>query len=352
VNLAAWANDPTKANNLAFGNLGIVNGDVAVQGWLYDVSNAENPQILGKQYREKATADNARDIAHQFANDIVNRLSPGVASIFQTKIYFVHAAGKGGNKEIWVMDYDGNNAHPLTHLGTIALSPRPSPDNTRVAFSSMTSSGWQIRMYSLELGRLVSFPSSGGTNISPAWSTDGHLAFSSSRNGDPEIYVCNQDGGDMRRVTAFHGPDVSPTWNPKTNTQIAWVTGRNRLPQIFEMESDGTNPQQLTDEGYAVSPSWSPNGMFLTFSWNRKYGPGAPGGQDIYVFDISSKKYIQLTHGEGSNDFPSWAPDGRHIVFQSNRGGSDQIWSMLADGSNPVQLTHGGLNTQPAWSWK
>ena len=352
VNLSAWANDPTKANNLAFGNLGVTNGDLAVQGWLYDVSNPQNPQILGKQYREKATPDNARDIAHQFANDIVNRLSPGVASIFQTKIYYVHAAGKTGNKEIWVMDYDGNNAHPLTHLETIALSPRPSPDNTRLAFSSMTASGWQIRMYSLELGRMVTFPGFGGTNISPAWSPDGHLAFSSSRNGDPEIYVCNQDGGEMRRVTAFHGPDVSPTWNPKTGTQIAWVTGRNHLPQIFEMDSDGTNPQQLTDEGYAVSPSWSPNGMFLTFSWNRKYGPGAPGGQDIYVFDVASKKFIQLTHSEGSNDFPSWSPDGRHIVFQSNRSGSDQIWSMLADGSNPVQLTRGGVNTQPSWSWK
>lgn len=352
VNPSAWANDPTKAVNLAFGNVGVTNGDVAVQGWLYDVTNTQAPQILGKQYRETATPENARDIAHQFANEIVYRLGGGVQGIFETKIYFVHAAGKTGNKEIWVMDYDGNNAHPLTHLGTIAISPRPSPDNTRVAFSSMTGSGWQIRMYSLELGRMVSFPSFGGTNISPAWSPDGHLAFSSSRTGDPEIYVCNQDGGDMRRVTAYHGPDVSPTWNPKTGAQIAWVTGRSGLPQIYEMGSDGTNPQQLTDEGYAVSPSWSPNGMFLTFAWTRHYGPGAPGGDDIYVFDIASKRFIQLTHEQGRNDFPSWSPDGRHIVFQSNRSGSDQIWSMLADGSDPVQLTHGGQNTQPAWSWK
>ena len=54
----------------------------------------------------------------------------------------------------------------------------------------------------------------------------------------------------------------------------------------------------------------------LAFSWNRKYGPGDPGGQDIYVMDIASKRWLQATHEAGNNDFPSWSPDGRHIVFQ------------------------------------
>jgi TolB protein len=118
------------------------------------------------------------------------------------------------------------------------------------------------------------------------------------------------------------------------------------------MESDGTNPQELTEEGYAVSPSWAPNGQFLTFSWIRHYGPGAPGAQDIYVFDIATKRFLQLTHDAGRNDFPSWSPDGRHIVFQSSRNGSDQIWTMLADGSEQRQITRAGINTQPSWSWK
>jgi TolB protein len=352
VNLSAWANDPAKASMLAFGNAAVSGDDLAVQGWLYDVNNTQAPQVLGKQYREKATEDNARIIAHRFANEIIFRLGGGVQGIFETKIYYVHAAGKTGNKEIWVMDYDGNGAHPLVQVGSISLSPRPSPDNSRVAFSSMTSSGWQIRMYSLELGRLVTFATFGGTNMSPAWSADGKLALSSSRTGDPEIYVTDAQGSSPKRITAYHGPDVAPTWNPKTGAQIAWVSGRSGLPHIYMMESDGTNPQELTQEGYAVSPSWSPNGQFLTFSWIRHYGPGAPGAQDIYVFDIASKRFVQLTHDAGRNDFPSWSPDGRHIVFQSNRSGGDQIWTMLADGTGQRQLTRGGSNTQPSWSWK
>ena len=91
--------------------------------------------------------------------------------------------------------------------------------------------------------------------------------------------------------------------------------------------------QRMTDSGYAISPSWAPNGGLLAFSWNRKYGPGDPGGQDIYVMDIASKRWLQATHEAGSNDFPSWSPDGRHIVFQRQIGHRTQIWSMLADGT-------------------
>ena len=78
----------------------------------------------------------------------------------------------------------------------------------------------------------------------------------------------------------------------------------------------------------------------LTFSWNRKYGPGAPGGQDIYVMEIASQplRWLQLTHEAGSNDFPSWAPDNRHIVFERSIGGHTEIWSMLADGTQQHQL--------------
>jgi TolB protein len=130
------------------------------------------------------------------------------------------------------------------------------------------------------------------------------------------------------------------------------VSGRTGLPQIYTMGVDGTNVQQMTDQGYAVSPAWSPNGQFLVFSWMRHYGPGAPGAQDIYIMDVASKQWVQLTHDGGRNDFPSWAPDGRHIVFQSNRSGSLQIWTMLADGTNQKQVTTSGANSEPDWSWK
>ena len=353
MKLDAWSNPPPSAGMVAFGSFNAAAKDLVMQGWLYDVKNTTAPQVLGKQYREDAAEDKARLVAHRFADEIIFRLGGGLPGIAESKLFFV--SNRSGHKEIWEMDYDGAGQHQLTHLNSIALSPRVSPDGTRVAFSGFSKIGPELMMYSLDLGRLLYFPTFGGTNISPAWAPDGSkIAFSSSRTGDPEIFVVDNDGNpkSLRRVTAYQGPDVSPVWNPKTGSQIAWVSGRSGLPQIYTMEADGTNPQRLTDQGYAVSPSWSPNGQYLLFAWIRHYGPGAPGAQDIYIMDIASRQIVQLTHDGGRNDFPSWSPDGRHIVFQSNRNGSDQIWTMLADGTQQKQLTFAGQNTQPNWSFK
>jgi TolB protein len=353
IDLAQWSAAPANAAMVAFGALSATNGRLAVYGWLDDARNTANPQVLGKQYNEAASPDMARTIAHRFADEIILRLGGGINGIAETKIFFV--SSRSGSKEIWEMDYDGQNQHQVTHLGTISLSPRISPDNTRIAFASLGHEGWAIRMYSLELNRMVNFPAgtAKGLNQSPAWSGDGtKIAFSSSRTGDSEIWVADASGANLRRLTNFVGPDSSPTWNPRTNAQLAWVSGRTGLPQIYTMDQDGANVQRLTDGGYAISPSWSPNGQFLTFSWNRKYGPGAPGGQDIYVIDIASKRWLQLTHEAGSNDFPSWAPDNRHIVFERAINGHSQIWTMLSDGTEQRQITQAGNNFMPNWSWK
>jgi TolB protein len=351
VNFGAWNAPPPDAAMMAFGNLGAAAGKLTVSGWLYDVKNTASPQVLGKQYPDNATDDAARLIAHKFADEIIFRLGGGINGIAESKIYFV--SDRSGHKEIWMMDYDGSNQRQITHLGSTSLSPRISPDGSRLAFSSLTKSGWEIMMYSFDLNRTVSFPRFGGTNLSPAWSPDElKLAFSSSRAGDPEIYVSDASGGNSHRVTTNKGPDVSPVWNRKTGAQIAYVSGQTGLPQVYTMEADGTNQQRMTDQGYAVSPAWAPNGQFLSFAWIRKYGPGEPGSSDIYLMDIASKQWVQLTHDGGRNDFPSWSPDGRHIVFQSSRSGKEEIWMMLADGTKTRQLTFTGRNSQPNWSWK
>ncbi len=350
INLSQWSSAPANAAMVAFGAINVESNHVIVDGWLFDAKNTQSPQVLGLQYNEELTPDTARHIAHEFADAIIARLG-GIAGIAESKIYYI--SDRSGNKEVWGMDYDGANQHQITHISSICLSPRISPDGSRLAFDELNSHGSNIRIYSMSLHRMVSFPVHDGTDFSPAWAPDGNnLAFSSSRSGDPEIWISSASGFGLRRVTAYRGPDVSPVFNPKTGTQIAWISGRTGLPQVYIMESDGTNVQRMTDGGYATSPAWSPNGQFLAFAWARNYGPGAPGGQDIYVMDIASHRWIQLTHDIGRTDFPSWSPDGRHIIFQRTVGGHSEIWTMLADGTGQQALTKVGNSRMPNWSWK
>jgi TolB protein len=353
ISLPRWSAAPSSAAFVAFGTLGVTGSRLAVNGFLFDTKNPQFPQVLAKQYDETPSDDSARQIAHRFADEIILRLGGGTNGIAETKIFYVHL--QGGTKEIWAMDYDGANQHAITHLGTISLSPRVSPDNSRVAFSSLGRDGFQIQMFSLLLGRPVAFPISPGNNFSPAWSPNGSdIAYSSSRTGDPEIWITGLNGSAGRQITNFRGPDVSPTYNPKSGAQIAWISGRTGLPQLYIMETDGSSVQRLTDGGYATSPSWSPNGQFIAYAWNRKYGPGAPGGQDIYVMEIATHKWIQLTHGMGPCDFPSWSPDGRHLVFANSpdgRAADSKIWTMFVDGTEKHALTGTG-GDMPNWSWK
>jgi TolB protein len=349
---ADWSQAPANAYMVAFGNLAVDASGLAVSGNLFDVHNPSAPPVLQKIYRGAPTDADARRLAHQFADDIVARLSGGLPGIATTQIAFVSA--RGGNKEIWAMDYDGGNQHQLTHLRSISLTPRWSPDSTRIAFTcyvpyrSVTSA--QICLYSLDSNRLISFPRFKGTNSSPAFSPDGsHLAFMSSSAGSPAIFLSDADGGKAHGITYSNGVDTSPAWNPKTGNQIVFVSDRAGDPVLYTMNSDGTNVQRIpmADKGYVVDPSWAPNGQLLAFCWRRP-----SGNFDIYIMDIASGQLVELTRDEGRNERPSWAPDGRHLVFESTRTGKREIWSMLADGSQPRQLTNSGEDESPNWSTK
>ncbi len=347
---ADWSQAPANAYMVAFGYLSASGSSLEASGNLFDVRNPTAPPVLQKIYRGGATEPEARRLAHQFADDIIARLSGGLPGIASTQIAFVST--RSGNKEIWIMDYDGANQHQLSHLRSISLTPRWSPDGSRIAFTcyvpyrGLVSA--QICLISTLTGGMIAFPRYHGTNSSPAWSPDGsRLAFMSSGQGDPEIFTADASGGHMHRLTYAAGVDTSPAWNPKTGQQIVFVSDRGGDPELYMMNADGSSTEKLAlpDMGYVVDPAWSPNGQLLAFSWRRP-----SGNFDLYVMDIASRQLVELTRDAGRNERPSWAPDGRHIVFESTRTGTRQIWSMLADGSGTRQLSTEGQNESPNWS--
>src|SRR4029077_14731068 len=159
--------------------------------------------------RGAPTDAQVRKFAHQFADEIIMRLSGGLPGISSTQIAFV--SSRTGTKEIWAMDYDGANQHPLTSLRSISLTPRWAPDSSRIAFTCYAKGASgpaspQICMYSVDAEKVISFPHFKGTNSAPAWSPDGsQLVFSSSMGGTPELYAVNASGGGLKRLTFANG---------------------------------------------------------------------------------------------------------------------------------------------------
>jgi len=345
-----WIDPPTNANFVGFGNVSESAAEVAIEAWLFDVRSVSAQPVVGKVYRGAPTDAQVRKFAHQFADEIIGKLSGGLPGVASTQIAFV--SSRNGSKELWVMDYDGAGQRPLTLLRTISLTPRWSPDSSRIAFTCfMPANGLvsaQICMYSLDAGKVLGFARFRGTNSAPAWSPDGtQIMFSSSMQGNPELYVTDTSGNRPKRLTFANGASTSPAWNPKTGQTVAFVSDRGGIPKLYLMNFDGTNVTELDlpDKGYLIDPAWSPNGQLLAFSWRRP-----DGNYDIYVMDPASRQIVEITRDAGRNERPSWAPDGRHIVFESTRSGSRQIWVMLADGTQPRQLTTTGNNESPNWS--
>jgi len=348
-----WTTPQINANLVAFGNLTESASEVVISGWAYDVRSPSTQGVVGKVYRGTPTDAQVRKFAHQFADEIISRLSGGLPGIASTQIAFV--SSRTGTKEIWVMDYDGANQHPLTSLKTISLTPRWSPDASRIAFTCFVPGATgvispQICMYSVDTNRVVSFARFRGSNSAPAWSPDGsQIMFSSSMLGNPELFVTDANGGRPKRVTFAAGASTSPTWNPKTGQSVVFVSDRGGIPKLYMMNADGTNTTELDlpDKGYLIDPSWSPNGQMVAFSWRRP-----DGNFDIYIMEPATRQIIQITRDSAKNERPSWAPDGRHIVFESTRNGERQIWTMLADGTQAHELTMSGHNESPNWSPK
>jgi TolB protein len=347
--LSDWSGPPANSTYLAFGYTAPQNGQIALYGWLYNVqqSDASTAQVLGKVYSSTLDDAGAKNVAQQFAADILKQF--GGVSLMGTKIYFV--SDRTGTKEIWSMDYDGANEKQFTHYGSISTFPCVSPDGAKLAFTSYLHGQPEIIVHSLVSGKkLPYYNQHASMNAASDFTTDSAhlLIYSTAAAGYSQLFETNLDGGNLQRMTFANSIAVEPKMNPKTGATIVFVSDRSGLPQIYTMSVDGVNVARLTNgEGEAVNPSWSPDGQHIAFAWTKGF---APGNYNIFVMDVATRDLTQLTHEEGRNENPSWAPDGVHIVYSSRQGRKTEIWTMLANGTGKRQLTTVGNNEKPVWS--
>jgi TolB protein len=326
---------------ILLGELAEQSGRLVIEARVLDLANFSSI-CQGKRYR--GTFDQARRVAHTYADEVVNCVT-GLRGVALTSIAF--ASNRSGHKEIFIMDYDGYDQRPLSGHQSISMAPAWSPPGDGLAYVSYFTGRPSIYWVELASGEKRPIVEDGLHNFTPSFSQDGSwVAFTRSLAGNTEIFKVNRRGGDPVQLTRNDRIDANPSWSPKGN-EIAFTSDRAGTPQIYVMDADGGNVRRVSREGLSNDgAAWHPEGTSLAYAHRSE------GGQrfDIAVTLLATGETRLLTSEPGSNEAPSFSPDGQHIVFESTRDGSSQIWVVDVDGGNLRRLTSQGENFAPAWS--
>ena len=266
-----------------------------------------------------------RMAVHRTSDEIV-RWATGESGMAASRIAFT-MTDADNNKDIYVIDSDGENLHRVTRYETLTESPAWSPDGSRIAVASWKTGFPRIYEIDPDGGneRMLPAVRGAGDYITPAYHPDGHtLAFSvlgSDARSGIFTYDLEQDCC-LAYLSGAAWYDFSPTYSPD-GQWMAFNTNRfgDAVPQVMLMPAQGgsaetLSPYEYGGGGYYTSPDWAPYGDLVAFHGRVDIR----GRYHILVANLEDNGRVltQLT-AEGNNEDPSWAPDGRHLVFVGER---------------------------------
>jgi Tol biopolymer transport system component len=163
------------------------------------------------------------------------------------------------------------------------------------------------------------------------------IVFTSTRDGDPEIYVMDIDGNNQKRLTFEKGYDGGPFFSldgskivfrasrPETEQELNDYNDlvenglvRPTVLEIYVMDSDGSNIKKVTNLGKAsFAPYFHPDGKRIIFASNVNGKSGRDF--DLYMINTDGTGFEQITFNDTFDGFPMFTRDGKKLVFASNR---------------------------------
>lgn len=286
-----------------------------------------------------------RRAAHKCADSIYSRLT-GESPFFDSRIAYIAETGPKGNrrKRLAIMDSDGANHRFITNGQATALTPRFSPDYSKIVYLSFLDGNPRIYVYEIGTGRQQLITQSTNPTFAPRWSPDGKwILYSMAIAGNTDIYKVSSQGGEPKRLTFSPGIDIGGSFSPD-GSRIVFESDRSGSQQLYVMGANGGNERRISfGGGRYATPEWSPRGDLIAFTriaGNFRVGVMTPsgGGQ-------------RLLTNSWQDEAPTWAPNGRIIqFFRTSRGsGKTGIWQVDLTGRNERQLPTPVDGSDPAW---
>jgi TolB protein len=219
------------------------------------------------------------------------------------------------------------------HITTLDDNPEYEPewtrDGKRIVFVHVALSGTdgQLEIHAMNADasdpkRIVAPAKRPAQDEHLSWSPDGKtIAFTSTRDGNQEIYLCDSDGGNLRRITSHPAIDSHPTWSPD-GVQLAFCTARFGNMEIALMNADGTAIRRLTEHpAMDYQPKWSPDGKWIAFTTTRD------SNYEIYLLKPDGTGLHNLSGNSGLDKDPAWTPDSSQVTFVSDREGKFDLYT-------------------------
>jgi len=225
-----------------------------------------------------------------------------------------------------------------------------SPDGRKIAFVSERDGNSEIYVMNADGSAQTRLTFDDGEDRFPTWSPDGKkIVFTSPRIGGPGTYdihvleVAKPNNADnqyppkaLTQAGSSNAPMLingSPDWSPDGD-RIAFTSTRDGDYELYLMDTDGGNVTRITDNEHTdYLPQWSPDGKKIVFTVEKEES------QSVWVVGSDGNDLRRLTDDESNNGTASWSPDGKHITFASDRDGSTKLYMMDADGSNVRRMT-------------
>ncbi len=160
------------------------------------------------------------------------------------------------------------------------------------------------------------------------------IAYISSRTGHKELWMCDYDGYNPRRLTNDRSLNLSPDWD-REDDKLIYTSYKNGKPEIWQVDiSSGESKPIAQFPGSSNAARISPNNREIVVSLTKD------GNSELYVLDRQGRVKRQLTNLASIEAGAAWSPTGNEIAFASDRSGQPQIYIMDSEGFNVSRLTY------------
>lgn len=214
-----------------------------------------------------------------------------------------------------------------------------SPNGKQLVYQAKLAGDWDVFIMDEDGGNVKNLSKNDFNDVHPSWSPDGKwIAFSSDRDGDKEIFVMDIEGKNIKQITHNELRDIHPYWSPDSNN-IIFNTSREDDKLYINTTSieDGKTQLLIEDEFVNSYASFSPGGNKIVYV---KWLDNGENGE-IYIMDVQTKKEIRLTNNAVFDGYPTWFPDGKTVLFSSEKNGVFKLFAIHSDGLSLKELTPG-----------